>query len=258
MDEARMDQMTGKGGTHGRADAGERDPSQADGRNGLDGRAACDLIAILRGIEPSEAVQIARAIAAAGIARIEVPLNSPDALASIGAMADAGLRGVAIGAGTVLTAAEAREVHAAGGTFVVSPNTDRGVIEATRGLGMASYPGAFTASECFAAIAAGCTALKIFPVSVMGPAGVSALKAVLPASVPVYGVGGVGPADFATYFAAGCAGFGLGSSLYKPGRSADDVARAARDSVRAAMALADAAASGTAGDAGTERGGTAA
>lgn len=191
------------------------------------------LIAILRGIEPTQAAPIATAIYEAGIDRIEVPLNSPGALDSIAAMREALPDDARIGAGTVLTVEEARDVSAAGGQFVVSPNTDVAVIAETRARGMSCYPGAFTATECFAAIAAGCTGLKLFPVSVMGPDGVKALKAVLPRTVPLYGVGGVGPADFATYLAAGCAGFGLGSSLYKPGRFANDVAAAARESVAA-------------------------
>ena len=197
------------------------------------------LIAILRGIEPTEAVAIAEAIREAGIDRIEVPLNSPDALASIEAMSDA-LGGTAtIGAGTVLTREEVRDVSIAGGTFIVSPNTDPDVIELTRELAMGSYPGAFTATECFAAIGAGCTALKLFPVSVMGPDGVSALRAVVPPGTDLLGVGGVGPDEFAAYAKAGCAGFGLGSSLYRPGHDADRVGEAARACVEAAARVFD-------------------
>ena len=192
------------------------------------------LIAIFRGIEPHEAAAIARATFEAGIERIEVPLNSPDALTSIEAMADALPEAAEIGAGTVLTPAEVRDVSLAGGTFIVSPNTDTEVIELTRELGMGSFPGAFTATDCFHAIGAGCTALKLFPVSVMGATGVAALRAVIPAGMPFYGVGGVGPAEFGDYARAGCAGFGLGSSLYRPGHDAARVAEAARQSVAAA------------------------
>ena len=191
------------------------------------------LIAILRGIDPTQAEPIATAIYEAGIDRIEVPLNSPDALISIRAMRDALPSDARIGAGTVVTVEQVRDVGRAGGQFVVSPNTDPDVIGETRNRGMLSYPGAFTATECFAAIHAGCTALKLFPVSQMGPEGVRALGAVLPRDVPLYGVGGVGPAQFATYASAGCAGFGLGTSLYKPGRFANDAAAAARESVAA-------------------------
>ena len=220
---ARTDAASGTGGSEAAATASP--PDAADG-----------LIAILRGVEPREAVAVARAIVGAGIRRIEVPLNSPDALASIEAMADDAGEGVAIGAGTVLTREEARDVSIAGGSFVVSPNTDAGVIELTRELGMGSYPGAFTASECFAAIAAGCTALKLFPASVMGPSGVAALRAVLPPGMGLFGVGGIAPDDFAAYARAGCDGFGLGSSLYRPGWSAAETGGAARLSVEAARA----------------------
>ena len=195
------------------------------------------LIAILRGIEPAEAAEVARAVHRAGISRIEVPLNSPDALHSIEYMADALPEGT-VGAGTVLTPREAQDVHIAGGAFVVSPNTDVEVIGTTLEYGMESYPGAFTATECFAAIHAGATAVKLFPVSVMGTGGVSALRAVLPTGVPLYGVGGVSDADFASYVTAGCDGFGLGSSLYKPGRAAGDVGAAALRAVRAFAAVA--------------------
>ena len=136
------------------------------------------LIAILRGIEPEQAAPIATAIYEAGIDRIEVPLNSPDALRSIAAMREALPDEAKVGAGTVLTMNDVREVSAAGGQFVVSPNTDTAVIEETRARGMSSYPGAFTATECFAALAAGCTGLKLFPVSVMGTGGVSAVVAI--------------------------------------------------------------------------------
>ena len=200
------------------------------------------LIAILSGIEPRQAGPIATAIYEAGIDRIEVPLNSPRPLDSIRAMVDALPPDARVGAGTVLTVDEVRAVSEAGGQFVVSPNTDAEVIGETRSRGMSSYPGAFTASECFRAIHAGCTGLKLFPVSIIGTGGVAALKAVLPREVPVYGVGGVGPGDFAAYVDAGCAGFGLGSSLYKPGRFANDVASAARQSVAAFDAAVGAAA----------------
>ena len=190
------------------------------------------LIAILRGIEPSEAAEVARAIHRAGIERIEVPLNSPDALHSIEYMAAALPHGT-IGAGTVLTPHEAQDVHIAGGSFVVSPNTDVDVIATTLEFGMGSYPGAFTATECFAARKAGATAIKLFPVSVMGVGGVAALRAVMSSEVKLFGVGGVGDDDFAAYLTAGCDGFGLGSSLYKPGRSPSDVGAAALRAVRA-------------------------
>ena len=190
------------------------------------------LIAILRGIEPREAASVAAACVEAGIRHIEVPLNSPEPFRSIEAMARA-LPEAEIGAGTVLSAAEVASLADAGGRFVVSPNTDARVIAASVGRGMGSYPGAFTATECFAAIEAGCTALKIFPASALGPDGIKALKAVLPPAMPVLAVGGAGPEDFAAYVRAGCAGFGLGSFLYGPGCGAAEVGAAARRAVEA-------------------------
>ena len=195
------------------------------------------LIAILRGIEPRDAVPIATVLFEAGIARIEVPLNSPDALDSIESMAEALGDRAEIGAGTVLTREEVRDVSIAGATFVVSPNTDARVVEYTRELEMASYPGAFTATECFTALEAGASAIKLFPVSTMGPKGVAALRAVLPGGAELFGVGGVGPKEFATYADAGCTGFGLGSSLYKPGQDVHTIGGAARLSVEAATRM---------------------
>lgn len=191
------------------------------------------LMAILRGLTPEEAPAVGEALVEAGIARLEVPLNSPRPLDSIALLAERLAGRAEVGAGTVLTPAQVREVEAAGGGFVVSPNCDAAVIEATRALGLASYPGAFTATECFAAAAAGATALKLFPAFLLGPAGVAALVAVLPPALPLYAVGGIDAPDLAAYRRAGCLGFGLGSSLYKPGRTAEAVGLAARHLVEA-------------------------
>jgi 2-dehydro-3-deoxyphosphogalactonate aldolase len=186
------------------------------------------LIAILRGIQPNEVLDVGQALADAGWHMIEVPLNSPHPLVSISALTAAHPH-LLIGAGTVLNPDQVREVHKAGGKLVVSPNFNGDVVRAAVDLGMVCLPGVLTASEAFAALDAGATGLKLFPAEMIPPAAVKALRAVLPAAVQLLPVGGIDVTSMATYLAAGANGFGIGSALYKPGRSADEVKRIALD-----------------------------
>jgi 2-dehydro-3-deoxyphosphogalactonate aldolase len=191
------------------------------------------LVAILRGIRPEEAAAAFDALAAAGIGLIEVPLNSPEPLKTIAALAErAGSRAI-VGAGTVLTVAEVTAVAAAGGRMIVSPNRDDAVIRATKAAGLDSYPGVFTATEALGAIAAGADALKFFPADLLGVNGIKALTAILPKEIPLLAVGGVDASNIAAFLKAGVTGFGIGSSLYKPGISAEEIGERARAMVEA-------------------------
>ena len=191
------------------------------------------IIAILRGITTKEAVPVCEVLVAAGIERIEIPLNSPDALTSIALAAQAFAGRATIGAGTVLTKKQVDAVAEAGGQFVVSPDTNKQVIERTIEQHMQSFPGVFSPTEAFRAIRSGATGLKFFPAEVLGPKGIRAMKAVLPPDMPLYAVGGANPDNFGEYFAAGCIGFGLGTYLYKPGMTVEETATRARTAVEA-------------------------
>jgi 2-dehydro-3-deoxyphosphogalactonate aldolase len=200
--------------------------------------AACPLVAILRGITPAECEAIGDALVDAGFTLLEVPLNSPDPLVSIAAMA-ARYRGRAmVGAGTVLTPEAVAAVADAGGEMIISPNTNTDVIRASVARGLVSLPGYFTPSEAFAALAAGAHALKLFPAEGVPPAFLKAQRAVLPRDTRVLAVGGIAPDTMAPWHAAGADGFGLGSSLYRAGKSAADVARDAAAFISAAKDLA--------------------
>lgn len=186
--------------------------------------AALPLVAILRGLPPADAVAIGQALVAHGMSLIEVPLNSPQPLTSIAALAQA-LPEALVGAGTVLTPQQVREVHAAGGQLIVSPNFNAEVVAEAVRLGLICLPGVMTPSEAFAAFAAGAHGLKVFPAELITPAAVKALRAVLPAAALLLPVGGITPDTMGGYRNAGANGFGLGSALYRPGMGAEDVGR---------------------------------
>ncbi|MGV3512251.1 MAG: 2-dehydro-3-deoxy-6-phosphogalactonate aldolase [Novosphingobium sp.] len=181
------------------------------------------IVAILRGIKTCEAAEIATALVEAGVRLIEVPFNSPDPAGSIAAMVKALGDRAAFGGGTVTSSALAEQLAEAGGTFMVSPNTDAAVITRSLELGMDVLPGFLTPTEAFAAIGAGARDLKLFPGSVLGSGYVKAIREVLPPSVRVWAVGGVGAANIAEFRAAGVFGIGAGGSLYRPGDAASAV-----------------------------------
>jgi 2-dehydro-3-deoxyphosphogalactonate aldolase len=185
------------------------------------------LVAILRGVQPREVLEIGAALHEAGIGAIEVPLNSPSPLESLSRLAASLGDRCLCGAGTVLTAADVDAVHAAGGRLVVTPNTVPAVIERAVALGMKVMPGFATATEAFAAIGAGAGLLKLFPAASYGPSHLKALREVLPRGIAVFAVGGVGAANLAPWREAGCAGLGVGSDLYRAGHSAGEVHRRA-------------------------------
>ncbi|MEJ6396976.1 2-dehydro-3-deoxy-6-phosphogalactonate aldolase [Yoonia sp. 208BN28-4] len=198
------------------------------------------LIAILRGVSTVEAPKMAEALVAAGITQIEVPLNSPTPFDSIKAMKSAVGADAIIGAGTVLSTDDVGRVRDADGELIVSPNCDQRVIVATKAAGMASWPGVMTPTECFMALKSGADGLKIFPASLLGPGGIKAIRAVLPKGTLVYAVGGAGADNFGEWMAASADGFGIGSALYKPGLSVNEVSVRAKAMVAAyEAALAD-------------------
>ena len=185
----------------------------------------CPLAAILRGITAAECEAVGAALVEAGFRIIEVPLNSPDPFDSIRILAERFGENALIGAGTVLSSAAVDKVAAAGGRLVVMPHGDPAIIAAAKARGLACLPGVATPTEAFTALDAGADALKLFPAEAMPPSVVKALRAVLPPSTRLMPVGSIGAHNMAAYLEAGAAGFGIGSTLYKPGKSAADVRR---------------------------------
>lgn len=181
------------------------------------------LIAILRGVQPHEVLEIAQIIFQAGIKVIEIPLNSPEPYKSIEFLQQALGDEAVIGAGTVTSVEQVEGIHAVGGRLIVSPNTRVAVIKRSKQLGLYSAPGFYTPSEAFAAIEAGADALKMFPADTLGTKGLKAISVVLPPDMPIFPVGGVNADNMADFMAAGASGFGLGSGLYKAGMTAAQV-----------------------------------
>ncbi|MCE7029773.1 2-dehydro-3-deoxy-6-phosphogalactonate aldolase [Jiella avicenniae] len=192
-----------------------------------------DLVAILRGLAPNDCRAVVSGLIEAGFEAIEIPLNSPDPFRSIETASLLAPDGVLIGAGTVLDVASVDRLADCGGELLVSPNVDAAVLARAREQGLVTMPGVFTATEALAAAALGASALKFFPASVLGPSGIAAIRAVLPAGLPIGAVGGVSEKDFAAYAAGGIRTFGLGSSLFRPGDDAATVKARAEKTVAA-------------------------
>jgi 2-dehydro-3-deoxyphosphogalactonate aldolase len=193
----------------------------------------CPLIAILRGVKPDEVLAVADALERQGIGIVEVPLNSPQPMESIARLARAYGDRLLIGAGTVMSAAQVAEIAAAGGKLIVTPHADPAVTRAAKQHGLLAVPGFFTPAEAFAMLGAGADGLKLFPAEAASPAVLRALRAVLPAGTAVMPVGGIDASNMAAWQAAGAAGFGIGSAIYKPGDSPETVAAKAHGLVSA-------------------------
>jgi 2-dehydro-3-deoxyphosphogalactonate aldolase len=194
---------------------------------------AYPLVAILRGVRPEETESVVARLIEAGLTAIEIPLNSPDPFRSIEIAARMAPAHCLIGAGTVLTVEDVARLDSAGGKLMVSPNVEPDVIRAAAARGMVTLPGVFTPTEALAAARAGATGLKFFPANVLGPTGINAIRAVLPKDLLIAAVGGVSEANFAEYVDVGITAFGLGTSLYKPGMTADAVFERAKLTIRA-------------------------
>jgi 2-dehydro-3-deoxyphosphogalactonate aldolase len=191
------------------------------------------LVAILRGVKPDEVEGIVDVLIENGMTAIEIPLNSPDPFNSIATAVKKAPAGILIGAGTVLTPEDVERLNDVGGRLMVSPNVDPDVIASAWDRGMVTMPGVFTATEALLAARSGASALKFFPAGILGAAGITAIRAVLPASLMISAVGGISDKNFGEYTKAGIHAFGLGTSLYKPGMNAAEVADRAKATIRA-------------------------
>ena len=191
------------------------------------------LVAILRGLQPERAVEVASLLFDAGFLAVEVPLNRAGALEAIAAIAAAAPAHAWVGAGTVIDASQVDAVASAGGRLIVPPHFDPAIVRRARERGLRVVPGVFTASEAFAAWRAGADALKAFPAEALGSAGLQALATVLPPGLPLWPVGGVTPASIADWRRAGATGFGLGGALFKPEMASAEIAARGREFVAA-------------------------
>ncbi len=191
------------------------------------------LVAILRGVKPDEVAGIVDVLIESGMTAIEIPLNSPDPFSSIAIAVKRAPAGILIGAGTVLTPEDVERLNDVGGRLMVSPNVDPEVIASAWDRGMVTMPGVFTATEALLAAKSGASALKFFPAGILGASGISAIRAVLPASLMISAVGGISDKNFEEYTRTGIHAFGLGTSLYKPGMNAAEVAERAKATIRA-------------------------
>ncbi len=191
------------------------------------------IIAILRGLKPEETEAVVGTLIETGFTAIEIPLNSPDPFRSIATAVKMAPEGCLIGAGTMLTVADVDRLADVGGRLMVSPNVEPAVISHAASKGMVTMPGVFTPTEALAAARAGATGLKFFPASVLGPAGIQAMRAILPPELEIAAVGGVSEKDFADYAKVGVRSYGLGSSIFKPGMSAAEVGARARATIEA-------------------------
>ena len=193
---------------------------------------ALPLVAILRGLKPEEALEVGQAIVNAGFQILEVPLNSPDPLRSIQILAEA-FPNALVGAGTVTTAQQVRDIKAAGGQIIISPHLDDNVVCEAVNLGLISMPGVATPTEAFRAIALGAHGLKLFPAEMISPSVVKSMRAVLPGHVRLIPVGGIGAHNMADYRQCGASGFGIGSALFAPGKTVQAIGESAAAFVRA-------------------------